>query len=248
MGKKVVYAVLVLSLIIFVSVLIVNSAFMKDLKRNADMPTDSQVVGTVLRDNERFVGEMSSMGENYDAVNNPTPNSMLAFSRDSKFFDLCKCGSLNEINDAILQGANVNARSEEQDDTPLIMAAGSNTNPQVITALINAGADIARKNSKEETPLMYAARNKLDKKVLEAMIKTLLEAGDDINAENKFGETALLFAAKYSNVHAVLVLLDSGANAKIRSKFGIRPLDLAEIDKAFAGTDALKKLKAASKI
>jgi len=173
-------------------------------------------------------------------------NSAIAFIRDSEFLELCISGSLQEINDAIIDGANVNARSEGRDNTPLIVAAGSNTDAQVITALINAGADITRKSATNETPLMYAARYNLDPKAVEAMIKTLIEAGDEINARDNGGKTALYFAVDSLNVQAVSVLLDHGADAKIRDNFGVRPLDLAEVKKVFSRTEALRKLREAS--
>ena len=179
-------------------------------------------------------------------INELLANEAIASIRDSDFVELCKIGSLEEINNAILSGANVNARSEERDITPLIAAAGSNTNSQVITALLMAGADITRKSSRDETPLMFAARYNLDPKAVEAMIKVLIAAGDDINAKDKDGRTPLIFAATYSNVQGVLILLNNGADAKVRDNFGMRPIDLAQTKKGFAGTEAMRKLRAAS--
>ncbi|MCL2146513.1 MAG: ankyrin repeat domain-containing protein [Synergistaceae bacterium] len=175
-------------------------------------------------------------------------SSAIAWVRDSEFLEICKSGTLQEVNDAIIEGANVNARSEERDITPLIVAAGSNTNSQVITALIQAGADITKKSNRNETPLMYAAHYNLDQKAVAAMIKTLYQAGDDVNAKDLDGRTPLLFAVNSTNLQAVLSLLEYGADATVRDHFGMRPLDIAVTKKAFAGTEAMRKLREATSV
>jgi ankyrin repeat protein len=73
-------------------------------------------------------------------------------------------------------------------------AAAYNQNPQVITTLLKAGADInARDSCNNMTPLMYAAwlnRNP-------ELIITLLNASADAKAKSSAGKTAFDFA-KYN--------------------------------------------------
>lgn len=53
---------------------------------------------------------------------------------------LSKEGSLQEVNDAIKNVTNVNARHNGE-ISPLILAATMNPNPEVITTLLKNGAD-----------------------------------------------------------------------------------------------------------
>ena len=55
------------------------------------------------------------------------------------FFELCKSGSPGEIKKAIDMGAEVNI-TDDDGWTPLMRAAGSNENPEVIKVLLDAGA------------------------------------------------------------------------------------------------------------
>ena len=57
------------------------------------------------------------------------------------FFKLCVDGTLAEVQEAILAGENVNARTSKG-ATPLELAAHDNHDPRVVEALIRAGADI----------------------------------------------------------------------------------------------------------
>jgi ankyrin repeat protein len=171
----------------------------------------------------------------------------LASIRDSEFLELCKKGSLQEITEAIYSGANVNARSEELDNTPLIMAAGSNPNQEVITALIEAGADITKRNSHGETPLMYAAAYNLNQKAVAAVITALVNVGDDVDAKDNVGRTPLIYAVTFINLQAVTTLLKLGADARVRDSFGMKPLEIAEVKKEFRNTEAIRKLREASR-
>lgn len=91
---------------------------------------------------------------------------------------------------AIDQGENPNARDKEG-MTPLIYAAGYNPNPEVITTLLKAGAEInARDRYNNLSPLMYAAWLNHNPEV----ITTLLNAGADAKAKSSAGKTAFDFA------------------------------------------------------
>jgi ankyrin repeat protein len=77
---------------------------------------------------------------------------------DYSFLELCKNGTLQRINNAIKNGANVNARNSTG-ETPLMLAAGNNSNPEVIAVLVNAGADVKKKNSQGSMVMDYLRRN-----------------------------------------------------------------------------------------
>ena len=64
-------------------------------------------------------------------------------------------------------GANVNARNSKG-MTALMLAAMNNSNPEVVKALINAGADIFAKDNEGKTALNYAKDNEIKRIILDA--------------------------------------------------------------------------------
>jgi len=88
------------------------------------------------------------------------------------------------------KGENPNARDADG-KTPIMQAAAYNQNPQVITVLLGAGADIeARDKFNSMTPLMYAAWVNKNPE----MVTVLLNAGANAKARSLVGKTALDFA------------------------------------------------------
>jgi ankyrin repeat protein len=85
----------------------------------------------------------------------------------------------------------------------------------------SAGINI--KDNRGNTPLMYAA-------VVgsEAMMRRLLDAGADINAKNDFDATALLWCG--GNLNRVKLLVEHGADVKVRSKQGHTPIYVASAE------------------
>ena len=157
--------------------------------------------------------------------------SAVAVVNDSDFFDLCAEGTLEQVISAINDGADVNAKENaSRGRSPLLYAAAYNTDPEVIKALINAGADV---NARTEegwsleggiTPLMLASANSN----LEA-IRSLIDAGADVNARNRAGWSPLLLASgsNNSNLEAIRVLIDAGADVNAHDGEGSTPLTLA---------------------
>ncbi|MGA2764667.1 MAG: ankyrin repeat domain-containing protein [Spirochaetia bacterium] len=97
--------------------------------------------------------------------------------------DLAAYGTPQDVQAAIDKGADANARSGGR--TPLIVAATSNKHPEVITALLEAGADMEARDPYDSTALLWAAINGQNSEV----IVVLLNAGADAKA--KEGSPAL---------------------------------------------------------
>ena len=97
-----------------------------------------------------------------------------------------KTATVADVQKEIKNGADVNARTEKG-ATPLILAAGNNSNPEVILALIKNSADINARTGSGFTPLMGAALLNPNPEVILALIKN----GADVKARNEFGFTPL---------------------------------------------------------
>ena len=170
-----------------------------------------------------------------------------AYAQTTDFFELVRTGTPQEVQTAIDKGADLSARDNGFGLTPLIAAAAYNKNPEVVTTLLRAGADLeARDSVHGGTALLWAATWNQNPD----MITTLLKAGADIEARNLLeGRTALLWAA-HEGVNpsgVIMVLLNAGADTKVKDKFGKIALDYAQYNWRLKGTDALKKLEEASK-
>ena len=144
-----------------------------------------------------------------------------------KFF---RKATVEDVTACINAGAYLDARdggfwSDCERCTPLHRAAAYNNNPEVVQALIDAGADlevqVARSKS---TPLHLAAGFSENP----AVIETLLKAGADLEARTKWKSTPLHKAARYNNnPEVVKVLIDAGANLEARADDKETPLHLA---------------------
>lgn len=154
---------------------------------------------------------------------------------DADFRDLCKKGSPSEVLAAIKAGANVNCMDmslEWLDSTPLHMASRFNPNPEVITILAKAGADLNVRNFKGFAPLHFAIDNPNPE-----IMKALVKAGANVNTRifDSRGDTPLHWAVeKNPNPEVITVLAQAGAdmnaraNLYARNKHGsMTPLSLA---------------------
>jgi len=107
---------------------------------------------------------------------------------------------LEKITLLIQEEADVNAVDRFY-RTPLMLAAERNSNPEVLIALIENGADVnvilrisptsvIRLTLDDWTPLMLAASRNANPEILQ----TLIDNGADVNAVNALGRTALMEA------------------------------------------------------
>ena len=161
---------------------------------------------------------------------------------DNSFVQLCGSGSVQAVRNALLQGANPNAKNNEGSSwfgimlewfvspppgveikyeydgmTALMAAARDNKTPEVTFVLLKAGADPNAKTDDGQTALMFAIR----KNTLE-VISLLLKASADVNAKEKEGYTVLMEAAHYNeNPEVISSLLKAGAdiNAKADNNY-----------------------------
>jgi ankyrin repeat protein len=147
-------------------------------------------------------------------------------TRTKDFFELVREGTPNKIQEAIGAGADIEAR-DRLGLTALMYAAMINQNPEVITALLKAGADIKARGKDGKT--------------------ALLNAGANLKARDSDGETALMYAATGNhNPEVIMAMLKAGANAKAKDNEGKTAFDYAQDNEKLKGTDAYWKLQEAS--
>ena len=161
---------------------------------------------------------------------------------DMEFLRICREGFLPRVELAISYGANVNYESKGYYGavTPLMAAS----NPEVIRALINAGANVnARIGDAEITPLMRAVMYGYS---TEAII-ALVDGGADVNGRNVQGTTPLMMAARNNLGDAIpemiTTLLYLGADPGVKDESGQRAIDLAYRNIKLKDTEALLKLE-----
>ena len=73
-------------------------------------------------------------------------------------FSIVITGTPKEIQSALVNGADINARDEDG-WTPLMLAALASENPEVITVLLEAGADAGLETIEGKTAFDYAEEN-----------------------------------------------------------------------------------------
>jgi ankyrin repeat protein len=116
-------------------------------------------------------------------------------------------------------GAAVNV-SDELGYTPLHRAA---KNKEGIELLLSNGANVNAVTSRGQTPLMLAVNNPT---CPNEIAQSLIARRPNINATDPSGQTALIIAAKStSRPEIITILLNAGANAKLKDNTGRTALD-----------------------
>lgn len=125
----------------------------------------------------------------------------------------------NVIKSIIEHGANINTVANESNS---LLLAVKNKNSQVVDLLIKMGCDVNAKDKRHKSVLMTAVESNAP---IETM-QCLLDAGADVNARDKNWKTALYYASSNINItfDVFKLLMDYGADPKIRSKTGHSPL------------------------
>lgn len=184
---------------------------------------------------------------------------------DASFASLLERQDAAMVEHLLQLGANPDAKTKE--GLPALIEAmhmGEQTlmgmgyivpNVEVVTLLLDHGADPNALNKNWQTPLMAAASlgderfvkllidhkanvnigNRFGMTALMyarsfAALQALIAAGASINDKNLTGETALYYATQRTDVDAVRALLEAGANVNAKNNKGMSPLHLAQLE------------------
>ncbi len=201
--------------------------------------------------------------------------SAVVFSDGTDLLGIVLTGSLEDIRAAIERGGNVNATGEDG-MTPLIAAAryndaaigtlleaGADANAhdtqfgatalmwvaayakmvEPVRALLAAGAEVEARDKDGGTAVMWAAAHNPNVNVLAALI----ERGANLGARTRAGLTALIMAARGNGPAIVGMLLDAGADAKVKDSYGNTALSYARYNSQLANTSTLRRLEEISR-
>jgi serine/threonine-protein phosphatase 6 regulatory ankyrin repeat subunit B len=104
------------------------------------------------------------------------------------------------------------ARDEEEDGTPLVVAA-EHGHAGVVRLLLKGGADVNASDYSDVTALQYAAEGGH-----EEVVPVLLSHGADINRKGFYGSTALIRASYHGHLNIVRQLLQHTAGCGLDEK------------------------------
>ncbi len=141
-----------------------------------------------------------------------------------KWWNYAEMGNAEGMQNLIAAGINVNQQKYPDNDTALMIAAGSGWT-EVVRLLLNVpGIDVNIENYNAVTVLILAALNGRTE-----VVRLLLNVpGIDVNKQGIVGNTALIFAVESGNSAIVRELLNRGADWKIKNWDGQTAYDLAD--------------------
>ena len=159
--------------------------------------------------------------ETHPAFRPPAINSESSAKSNDAFLELCKSGNSVKIEEAINNGANVDARTDDG-KTALIWAAW-NGYSESAEILLRHGADVNARDNQGRTALIWAAWNGHSKAA-----EVLLRYRANINVQDNSGRTALMNATQRGQTEAVKVLLEYGAYVDAKDYRGWTALQIAK--------------------
>ena len=128
-------------------------------------------------------------------------------------------GGIHILRCLLENGADVNARVSVDDNSTPLMIAAANSQRDVVTFLIEHGANVDLRDEDGFTALHYACLDIAYIGVGE-MLGCLIENGADVNARTNEDCTPLMIACDNDHVYAVKFLMEHGANVDHQDRDG----------------------------
>lgn len=127
----------------------------------------------------------------------------------------------DEVKKLLIKGADVDEVDKDVDATALAEAV-AHGNLEMVTTLIDAGADVNRRNNLGQTALMFLTD---DSNV--AVVRALIAAGAEVNLRDESDQTALMSAANLEDGAILQALLEEKAEVNVSSTSGQTALMVA---------------------
>ena len=163
-------------------------------------------------------------GANINVVDAIMQNGCNVNLRNKEGVTALMFAAMNGDNDVVQRlcdfGANLEIKgiTTKYTKTALLFAA-ENVHKDVVNTLLSFGANINVKSDDDDSNILMLLVNKnhieLIKYILDHYMNKI-----DINHTNKFGNTALMIASYNGNQYVVQILLNHGANTKIKNNQG----------------------------
>ena len=138
--------------------------------------------------------------------------------QDTDFLKIVKSNDLKAVEALIKSGRDPNTRDTA--GRTVLMEAARYSTPEMVSFLIQHGANVNDRNDYGETALMVTRNTEI--------ARILIAHGVDVNARAKVGDTPLLMAAGYGGKGQVELLLDHGAKVNEADTDGMTPLMMAK--------------------
>ncbi|TYZ66673.1 hypothetical protein PybrP1_000580, partial [[Pythium] brassicae (nom. inval.)] len=133
---------------------------------------------------------------------------------DRRLHKACREGQEGDVQRLLEQGAEVDARGEDN-RTPLMIAVRFSQHKEIVDLLVANGANINARDTCGWTPLYFAACWST-----QAIVELLLARGASIDMRTSAGSTPLIGAASNGRLDAVRVLLEHGARIDVKTSSG----------------------------
>jgi ankyrin repeat protein len=140
----------------------------------------------------------------------------------SEFVKAAQNGDLIEVKRLFALNPGIINEKDREKDTAIMKACSDCNSTNVVTFLLENGANINDRDTIDQTSLIIAAQNGC-----KDIVKMLLDAGADIHHRNDQGENALISAAQEGHIDTVKLLLEAGVDINQSNSDGETPLDLA---------------------
>ena len=131
-------------------------------------------------------------------------NSELLRERNAVLLNGAKAGDIDDVRDALLAGAKINAKDDSGDTA--LMQASLLGYVEIAELLINKGADVNTRDYSGDTPLSYAAHRGHVR-----IVELLLKNGAKVNTKDIKGITPLERAARKGHKEIIEFLKSHGA-------------------------------------
>jgi ankyrin repeat protein len=125
-------------------------------------------------------------------------------------------GHVDVVRVLLASGANPNLRREPDNNmynewSALLDACHAGHSAEIVTLLLQAGADIEVRDQSGYSPLMWAADMAMVNGEREEIVQRLIAAGADVNSRRLDGESVLSVALNAGNMDVVALLMAAGA-------------------------------------